>query len=113
MAVSPRCLELLREVSAEILEAQRPIRVLRAISWDESVERAFFASGARELPRPEYRVMVPDVATSLERFRALKARVMGENAIERFLRETCESFATAGGPTSRTGASATPRSRTT
>src|SRR4029077_3704380 len=57
-------------------------------------ERAFFASGARELPRPEYRV-VPDWGASLERFRALKARVMGENAIERFLRETCESFATA------------------
>ena len=94
MAVSPRCLELLREVSAEILEAQRPIRVLRAISWDESVERGFFASGARELPRPQYRV-VPDWGASLERFRALKARVMGENAVERFLRETCESFATA------------------
>jgi uncharacterized protein (TIGR02421 family) len=91
--VSTRCLELLREVSAEILEAQRPIRVLRAIAWDESVEQAFFASGARELPRPEYRV--PDIAGSLERFRALKARVMGENALERFLRETCESFATA------------------
>jgi uncharacterized protein (TIGR02421 family) len=94
VTVSPRCLELLREVSAEILEAQRPIRVLRAISWDENVERAFFASGARELPRPEYRAP-PDIGASLERFRALKARVMGENAVERFLRETCESFATA------------------
>ena len=94
MAVSARCLELLREVSAEILEAQRPIRVLRAISWDENVERAFFASNASELPRPEYRVS-PDVGGSFERFRALKARVTGDNAIERFLRETCESFATA------------------
>ena len=94
MAVSARCLELLREVSAEILEAQRPIRVLRAISWDENVERAFFASDAGELPRPEYRVP-PGVAASLERFRALKTRVQGDNAVERFLRETCESFATA------------------
>ena len=94
MPISARCLTLLREVSAEILEAQRPIRVLRAIAWDESVERAFFAAEGRELPRPEYRV-APEVAVSLERFRALKARVMGENAIERFLRETCESFATA------------------
>jgi uncharacterized protein (TIGR02421 family) len=94
VAVSARCLELLREVSAEILEAQRPIRVLRAISWDENVERAFFASNATELPRPEYRVP-PGVGGSFDRFRALKARVMGDNAIERFLRETCESFATA------------------
>lgn len=94
MAVSARCLELLREVSAGILEAQRPIRVLRAISWDESVERAFFESNACELPRPVYRVQ-GDVAGSLDRFRALKTRVLGDNAIERFLRETCESFATA------------------
>jgi uncharacterized protein (TIGR02421 family) len=84
----------LREVSAEILEAQRPIRVLRAISWDENVERAFFASNACELPKPEYRVPA-GVAGSLDRFRALKTRVLGDNAIERFLRETCESFATA------------------
>jgi uncharacterized protein (TIGR02421 family) len=95
VSVSARCLELLREVSAEILEAQRPIRVLRAISWDESVEKAFFAADARELPRPEYRVPSDEVVGSLERFRALKARVTGDNAIERFLRETCESFATA------------------
>ena len=94
MAVSARCLELLREVSAGILEAQRPIRVLRAISWDENVERAFFESNASELPKPVYRVP-GDVAASLERFRALKTRVLGDNAIERFLRETCESFATA------------------
>src|SRR5205823_1075776 len=30
-----------------------------------------------------------------ERYRALKARVGGDNAIERFLRDTCEAFATA------------------
>jgi uncharacterized protein (TIGR02421 family) len=94
VAVSARCLDLLRAVSAELLEAQRPIRVLRAISWSEEVEAGFFASGARELPRPEYRV-APEIAGSLERFRALKAKVTGDNAIERFLRETCESFATA------------------
>jgi uncharacterized protein (TIGR02421 family) len=68
--------------------------VLRAISWSEEVERAFFASAGRELPRPEYRVPA-GVEGSLERFRGLKARVTGDNAIERFLRETCESFATA------------------
>jgi uncharacterized protein (TIGR02421 family) len=84
----------LREVSAELLDAQRPIRVLRAIAWDEGVERSFFAANACELPRPEYRI-APEVGASLERFRALKARVMGDNAIERFLRETCDSFATA------------------
>lgn len=95
VTVSARCQGLLREVSAEILDAQRPIRVLRALSWDGSVERAFFASGAVELPRPLYKIPRGEVTASLERFRELKTRVMGDNGIERFLRETCESFATA------------------
>ena len=94
MAVSDRVLESIKAISAEILEAQRPIRVLRALSWGVEVERAFFASGARELPRPEYRVP-PEVGTAVERFRALKARITGDNAIERFLRDTCDSYATA------------------
>ena len=54
--LSPRTTELLRDVSAQILEAQRPIRVLRILAWGEEVERAFFAGKGRELPRPEYRV---------------------------------------------------------
>src|SRR5262249_228450 len=33
-----------------LVEAQRPIRILDAIKWDDSIERAFFAAGARELP---------------------------------------------------------------
>jgi uncharacterized protein (TIGR02421 family) len=84
----------LRDVSAQILEAQRPIRVLRALAWDEDVERAFFASKGRELPRPAYRVL-EDFADVGERFRALKATVAGTGAIETFLRETCDAFATA------------------
>ena len=95
MTVSPRLQDLLRDVSAEILEAQRPLRVLRSLTWDAQVERAFFAGGAAELPKPVYNISIPEVTRSWERFRDLKAQVPGENGIERFLRETCESFATA------------------
>lgn len=94
MALSARTLDLLRDVSAQILDAQRPIRVLRALAWGEEVERAFFASEGRELPRPEYRIP-PEVAEAGERFRALKALVPGEGAVEAFLRDTCDAFATA------------------
>jgi uncharacterized protein (TIGR02421 family) len=76
------------------LDLQRPIRVLRLVAWGEEVERAFFAAGARELPRPEYRI-APEVAEAGARFKALKAQVTGDSAIEIFLRETCEAFATA------------------
>ncbi|HEY4393308.1 MAG TPA: tyrosine/phenylalanine carboxypeptidase domain-containing protein, partial [Polyangia bacterium] len=68
--------------------------MLRLLSWGEEVERSFFAAAGRELPRPEYRIS-PEVAESGARFRALKALVPGGSAIEIFLRDTCEAFATA------------------
>jgi uncharacterized protein (TIGR02421 family) len=95
VTVSGRCQDLLRDVSAGILEAQRPLRVLRALTWDASVERAFFATGASELPHPTYHVPVAEITRSLERFRELKALVPGDNGIERFLRDTCAAFETA------------------
>jgi uncharacterized protein (TIGR02421 family) len=94
LALSSRTLELLRSVSAEILDAQRPLRVLRAVAWGDDAEREFFASGGRELPRPEYRI-APGVAQAGERFRVLRTALSGGSAIEVFLRETCDAFSTA------------------
>ncbi len=41
---------LVRNLSERLVEAQRPIRVLDAIKWDDDIERTFFAQGCRELP---------------------------------------------------------------
>src|SRR6476620_8886987 len=41
---------MVRRLSDRLVEAQRPIRILDAIKWDDNIERAFFAAGARELP---------------------------------------------------------------
>jgi uncharacterized protein (TIGR02421 family) len=41
---------LVRGLSDRLVEAQRPIRVLDAIKWDDEVERAFFEKNAKELP---------------------------------------------------------------
>jgi uncharacterized protein (TIGR02421 family) len=41
---------LVRELSDRLVEAQRPIRILDAIKWDDDIERAFFEKGCRELP---------------------------------------------------------------
>jgi len=92
--ISARSVELLRATSAQILEAQRPIRVLRALAWGDDVEHAFFASKGQHLPRPEYRIP-PEVAEVGERFRVLRAQLSGDGAIEGFLRDTCDAFATA------------------
>ena len=94
MAISERLIKLLGEVSAEILQAQKPVRVIPALAWPDEIEQAFFASGASELPKPGYSV-APGVAESLAMFQSLAARLRGENEIERFLRETCVAMATA------------------
>src|SRR5579884_637620 len=41
---------MVRSLSDRLVEAQRPIRILDAIQWDDSIERAFFAASCRELP---------------------------------------------------------------
>jgi uncharacterized protein (TIGR02421 family) len=41
---------MVRGLSERLVEAQRPIRILDAIKWDDDVERAFFETGCRELP---------------------------------------------------------------
>src|SRR5439155_15090438 len=42
--------QMVRRLSDRLVEAQRPIRILDAIKWDDDIERAFFAAGCRELP---------------------------------------------------------------
>jgi uncharacterized protein (TIGR02421 family) len=41
---------MVRCLSDRLIEAQRPIRILDAIKWDDEIERAFFDRGCRELP---------------------------------------------------------------
>jgi uncharacterized protein (TIGR02421 family) len=68
--------------------------VLRVLAWGEEIESSFLASKGRELPRPTYQVS-PEVSAAGLRFKALKGRVAGDSAIEVFLRDTCDAFATA------------------
>src|ERR1700751_6154042 len=41
---------LVRSLSDRLVEAQRPIRILDAIKWDDDIEQAFFEGGCRQLP---------------------------------------------------------------
>src|SRR5437899_6160019 len=41
---------MVRTLSDRLVEAQRPIRILDAIKWDDDIERTFFDQGCRELP---------------------------------------------------------------
>src|SRR5262249_53269056 len=39
-----------RDLSDRLVAAQRPLRILEAVNWDERVERDFFAAGASRQP---------------------------------------------------------------
>jgi uncharacterized protein (TIGR02421 family) len=41
---------MVRSLSDRLVEAQRPIRILDAIKWDDEIERDFFERGCKELP---------------------------------------------------------------
>lgn len=46
--------ETIRELSDRIVEAQKPIKVLGAINWDDQVRDEFFASGFKEQPKVDH-----------------------------------------------------------
>src|SRR5215813_5776372 len=91
MPLQASTLEFLKTVSQEIHEAQRPLRILRALAWQEHVARDFFARGAKDLPRPVYCVPV-EAESAAARFDEIARKVGGQNELERLLRETCESY---------------------
>ena len=94
MPISERLVALLREVSSEITEAQKAVRVIPTLSWPDEIEREFFAHKASRLPQPTYHVPA-GLAESWSAFQNLVRRLDGDNEIERFLRETCVAMATA------------------
>src|SRR2546428_1749734 len=92
---------MVRTLSDRLVEAQRPIRILDAIKWDDEIERAFFAAGCRELPpvtRDYYqsRVLPFDPEQKLHEFHAIERdirRQLGEfNAPGQIMSRMCEEY---------------------
>ncbi len=82
--------DYLRGLADLLVQAQKPIRVLRAINWDPHVHARFFKAGAKELPRPEYAPLGFSTADKVRELRALKARIRGRNPVEELLRRRCD-----------------------
>lgn len=82
---------ILTRASEVFSHAGAQVRLLDAIAWPRSVERAFFASGASELPRPENTVDREKVEASLANLSALSAELSGEHVMLGWLRELCRS----------------------
>src|SRR5919202_3036956 len=92
---------MVRALSDRLVEAQRPIRILDAIKWDDDVERAFFDKGCRELPpvTRDYYLSRPlpfDPEEKLHEFHAIERdvrRQLGEfNAPGRLMARRCQEY---------------------
>ncbi len=84
--------EHLRKLSDQLLAAQRPIRILKAINWGPRVHAQFFRTGCRELPRPEYAPLGFDPKDKLRELRELRRHIRGKNPVEELIREKCDEF---------------------
>jgi uncharacterized protein (TIGR02421 family) len=83
----------LRSISDEILHAQKPIKVLRAINWGPKVHERFFRHGARELPRPEYPPLGFEPEAVAREFARIRRKIRGRNPVEELLRTKCDEYA--------------------
>jgi uncharacterized protein (TIGR02421 family) len=92
---------MVRCLSDRLVEAQRPIRILDAIKWDDDVERAFFAAGCREPPpvTRDYYLARPlpfDAEQKLHEFHGIERdlrRQLGEfNAPGQIMARMCQEY---------------------
>jgi uncharacterized protein (TIGR02421 family) len=93
--------ELIRSLSNRVVAAQRPIRILDAIKWDDDVERAFFAAGGSRLPpvTRDYYLRRPlpfDAARKRLEFlgieRDIRRRLGKYNAAGQLMTRTCAEY---------------------
>jgi uncharacterized protein (TIGR02421 family) len=74
--------ETIKELSDRIVEAQRPIRVLSAINWDDQVKDRFFADGFKEQPKVDRdyylaRELKLEPEETRSEFRAIEGDILG------------------------------------
>ncbi|NNC36520.1 MAG: DUF1704 domain-containing protein [Hyphomonadaceae bacterium] len=74
MQLSPKSYANAVEAAALIRKAEKPIRILRSLSWDPGIGQEFVKSGASKLPDVEY----PKFDGSKSRRYLEKARVIGQ-----------------------------------
>lgn len=84
--------EYIGKLSDRLVAAQRPIRILKAINWDDNVHRRFFARNATQLPRPVYAPLPFDVKEKIEELEGIGRDIQGQNPLEELLRRKCDEF---------------------
>lgn len=82
--------ETIRTCAARLREVEAGVRVLRSIGWDRSVREAFFARGARELPRVAYAGF--EAGPVHERLREVLRDVEGQDPVADWLRRSAAAI---------------------
>ena len=85
--------ERLAAISTAIIAAQRPIRILHAVTWPDGVRRRFLARGARELPVVDLPPLDFEPGEVRQRFREIISTLDAGDPMHAILRETCEQYA--------------------
>ena len=92
---------IIRALSERIVEAQRPIRILDQIKWDNSIKRDFFHHKAQRLPKIDLdyykKRRVPyDIDSKIEEFRAILRDThnqLGEySSVTRLIKRQCDEY---------------------
>lgn len=95
---------IVRELSKRIVEAQRKIRILDSIKWDDSVKKEFFKHEGQRLPivDKEYYAKKPlpfDVHEKQEEFRLILRDAQNQlgqySALTRLIRRQCDEYSRA------------------
>lgn len=96
--------QTIRELSDRLVEAQRPLRILDAVKWDDSVRERFFRSGCMELPEVDqaYYAARPLPFGGLEKRREfldleleIKRRLGDYSPVGVIMRRRCREYETA------------------
>lgn len=93
--------EVIKEISTRLVEAQRKIRILDSIKWDETIRQDFFKHKAQKLPavNKDYYLNKPlpfDVADKQEEFRLILRDTNNQlgqySPVTRLIKRQCDEY---------------------
>lgn len=92
---------IIRALSERIVEAQRPIRILDQVKWDDSIKRDFFRHKTQKLPKVDEdyykkRSLPYDVLSKIDEFRGILRDTnnqLGEySSVTRLIKRQCDEY---------------------
>lgn len=101
MTVKTKEGSIIRALSERIVEAQRPIRILDQVKWDDSIKRDFFRHKAQKLPKVDQnyykkRALPYDVLSKIDEFRGILRDTnnqLGEySSVTRLIKRQCDEY---------------------